>query len=296
MNIKETFIKNLEFISRHEEDFKIVRDKVVNVCKNPKIEEEYCDGICQKCIHNSREKVDLLVIDSYDGSEHHYRFKGSKNNINNGTNITTQKAMYRELKYFDDNLIGQEAKEDLEYYEKIKELNEYANEFFKKICKHCFKTLHSKILPIKFHMFGISFKDLVKEDQLGGQFLQQGNQNVINIYHCYDRNIKEIESTIRHECIHYGLSMENCECGDNTGVFWALAKIYDAGAYVEMNDEQKKIYNLFFQLYDDNKDNLDFAITTTGSTNKTTIQSRNKLIAILDSSNDPDIIKNSLKE
>jgi len=278
MNIKETFIKNLEFISRHEEDFKIVRDKVVNVCKNPKIEEEYCDGICQKCIHNSREKVDLLVIDSYDGSEHHYRFKGSKNNINNGTNITTQKAMYRELKYFDDNLIGQEAKEDLEYYEKIKELNEYANEFFKKICKDCFINLNSSILPIRFHMFAINFKDILKEDQLGGQFLQQGNQNVVDIYHCYNRNIEEIQSTIRHEILHYSLSMKNYDCGDESAVFWALCKIYDAGAYKEMNNEQQKIYDLFWKYKNEEKHELNFIVRLAGSLDKETVELRNKLI------------------
>jgi len=296
MNIKETFIQALEVISHNEEDFEIYRDKEVNNCTNTKAARRLCDGPCEDCIHNKPTKVDLLVVDAFDGTEHYYRFKGSKNKEKTScTNITTQKIMFKEIRYFNECIIGQEQKEDLEYYEKLKKLRQYANVFFKELCDNTFSLLDSSILPIRFHMFGIDFEDITKEKQLGGQYLSKGKQNVVDVYYCYSTDIEKLKSSIRHEILHYSLDMENCACQDNTGIFWALCKVYDAGAYIPMDQEQQKYYDFFFKIYDTMPSELKFAVSTLGSKDEVIIQSRNKLVEILEANNSPKFVKDCLK-
>ena len=107
--------------------------------------------------------------------------------------------------------------------------------------------------------------------------------------------VEDLERNIRHECIHYALAVSNYFHSDNDAIFWALCKIFDGGAYMEMDQEQQKYYDFFFKIYNTMPSELKFALSTIGSKDKIIMESRDKLIQILESSNNPEFVKDCLE-
>lgn len=56
------------------------------------------------------------------------------------------------------------------------------------------------------------------------------------------RTKEEIESTIRHEIIHYLLGIQYRCHDDCSALFWLICDCFDGNAYLPMNDKSKKIY------------------------------------------------------
>ena len=278
MNLKENFINSLRTLLINDIECDLEEDYEINNCTNTKKNRLKCDEYCPKCSFNETVKVDLVLTGCSEGEEFYYYFKGSKYNNKIGTYISSYKKMHKVLYFLNQNVIGQQQKENLEYYEKIENLRQYSNEFFKELIDKCFPTLDSKILPIRFHMFALDFDEYKKEKQTGGQYLRQCKQNVIDIYHSYSTDVEILESNIRHEIIHYALNMSNCECKDNSGIFHALCKIYDAGAYAPMDEYEQKVYNLFFAFQKMESHELKYIVKSVGSLDESIIKDRNKLI------------------
>ena len=59
---------------------------------------------------------------------------------------------------------------------------------------------------------------------------------------------KSLKNTIRHELIHYYLYLHDLPYRDNDGLFWAYCFIYDAGAYMPMNETDKEKYDRFVDI------------------------------------------------
>ena len=290
MNLKQNFIESLKTLILNDPECELKIDYETENCSNTKKGRKTCNQHCQKCSFNQTVTVDLALIGCTDGAEYYYSFIGSRNKHKFCTYIGGYLKMHHELRYLNEHVIGQEQKEDLEYYKMIEELKQYSNEFFKEIIDKCFPSLDSKILPIRFHMFAKDFDEYKKERQTGGRLSLDGKQNIIDIYHANLATVESLKSSIRHEIIHYALYVSNCSCTDDSGIFHALSKVYDAGAYVEMNDHEQKIYNIFFKMQKTSGNELSAIVRALGSLDEFIVKARNKLIDDIERSNLKEVI------
>ncbi|MHB8075790.1 hypothetical protein [Desulfosporosinus fructosivorans] len=281
MNLKQNFINSLKTLLLNDPECELIENYETENC-NSKEDRLNCDEYCLQCSFNEKVIVDLALIGCVDGTEIYYCFRGTKNNTAHCTDISTYKKMHKELYFLNAHLIGQQQKEDIKYYEKIEDLRQYSNEFFKELINKCFPLLHSEILPIRFHMFALNIEDYSKEKQTGGRFSREGKQSVIDIYHASNMDMESLKLNCRHEIIHYALDMSNCSCADCSGVFHALCKIYDAGAYSPMDEYEQKIYNLFFAFQEMENHELRYIVKSLGGLDESIIKDRNKLIDEMD--------------
>lgn len=294
MNLKESFIESLKILLQNEPNGRIVENYESDECICTPEDEKTCDQNCTICKLNIKTIVDVALLDVGDGTEHWFRFRNSKHENLYAKYISSYKKMYKHLRYLNAYVIGQEQKDDLIYSKKIEDLHNYANTFFKELCEKCFPLLDSSVLPIRFHVYTKNFDDWKNPKQTAGTYFRIGDQLIIDIYYCLTMAVEDLERNIRHECIHYGLAVSNYFHSDNDAIFWALCKIFDAGAYMEMDQEQQKYYDFFFKIYNTMPSELKFALSTIGSKDKIIMESRDKLIQILESSNKPEFLKDCL--
>lgn len=138
------------------------------------------------------------------------------------------------------------------------ELESYVHRFARKLKSEwkCFKDVSLHALPIR-----ITSDDAKTEDgELDGR--TQGTYNrysgVISLYNVeYDRGSREEdERTARHEVIHHMLFAARLNGFDDSPAFHFFAKVYDAGAYKEMSEEEKELYDALCIEYDRGKKDM----------------------------------------
>ena len=280
MNLKSKFKRLLDIMLVHDDDCSWEENCQDIFCTNDNATPEEC-GCCELCQYGSPKIYEFTVDHFVEDTRYYYAFDGSGDN-KKVFNISTEEEMYNVLEFFSTEVINKGNREDLQYFEKVNNLTGYANEFFKELIDKCFPTLDYKILPIRFHKFAVDMEEYGKEKQTGGRYSHTSKQNVIDIYHSYSTEIEKLKSNIRHEILHYALDASNMEYKDNSGIFHALCKIYDAGAYLEMDEYEQKIYNLFFTYQEIGKSELKYTVIITGSLDEEKIKDRNKLIDELD--------------
>lgn len=240
MTLKEEFIDIVKLLIEPLEHVEINFNCKVNVCKNT--DELKLDELCDDCESKScnccsQYIVDVVIDDLNYGNNWYINFnkKEGKEYI---TCLNNRKQMFRflssfkyELDYFNNF--------DLEFANNCDELLKYANEFFKELINKYFSHLTPEILPIKFYKGIKSDEDYLNKTLTMGEIKSHLKQNIINIYSITTNSIDEIKQYIRHEIIHYCLSMSNYTFGDDTAIFHAFCKRYDAHAYVEMPPDEK---------------------------------------------------------
>lgn len=138
------------------------------------------------------------------------------------------------------------------YYYKAS-LESYILEFAKKLKSEwkCFKDVSLSSMPI--HITG---KDA--HDDTG----KYGNTDTGGTYKPYCGLItlnnvrKELEEedkrSARHETIHFMIDRAGLPCYDNYFAFWFFATIYDAHPYMEMDEENKKGFEMLSDVYKNN--------------------------------------------
>ena len=199
-----------------------------------------CMG-CSECKHM---KVDVSL---FDGEWIRNYFFGNKPDVKGIVTIKNRKQLMNEMF---------QIKEDIEfskdYYakfgEKYNDYLQYAKEFAEKLKKDFTYTMNetetlmlsvdSENLPIVFHTDYRKDTDFKSDTLVTGDMKAIGNQSVINIYCCMDKE-EEIRQRLRHELIHYCLYINETTCSDDSAIFHVLCQIYDAYAYEKMPDEEQ---------------------------------------------------------
>ena len=130
------------------------------------------------------------------------------------------------------------------------DIMEYAKEFTEKIkAEHdFFNIINSEILPIVMHWDYRNDHKCGEKTFAAGDFQVHGKQSIMNIYCSMDADIEDIKQRVRHEILHYCLYMIGLKNGDEEAIFHYLCSLYDAGAYKEMPENEKDLYNKFLKV------------------------------------------------
>lgn len=205
---------------------------------------------CQECKSRRKIKADIIFENAAEDFRAYYVI-GRKDRRKYITTINNYEDILKELTFLNTAYVGNMDRSDAQYHRKIGSLESYAKEFFIKITEDCFPMINKDILPIRFHLFLKDWKEYATNQLCTlGNYHKYSNQSIINIYEVRSLEIEKLKLNIRHEIIHYCLDHSDLINGDSTGVFHALCKLYDAGAYVEMDEHQQKIYDTFLKVYD----------------------------------------------
>lgn len=137
----------------------------------------------------------------------------------------------------------------------VHEMERYIHNFCRKLKNEwkCFRSVHLHALPIR-----ITSEDAKTEDgEFDGrtQGIYKPDSGMITIYNAvHDRGTKEEhEQTARHEILHYMLLKVGLNGLDDSPVFHFFCRVYDAGAYMALTEENQKIYDSLCSIYDDGK-------------------------------------------
>lgn len=155
-----------------------------------------------------------------------------------------------------DKRIKMSEKDMVNYFIREQKAMEYGKEFFKDLCRIDIKTLDDNVVPLScynemdelLHSLDTNDKTAVR-----GGFVYAGDkQAYIRIGIDTQNSIlnKNLKQIIRHELIHYYLWLLGLPFGDDNLEFWCLCHVYDAGAYEELDYEDKEYYSLFVELFD----------------------------------------------
>ena len=214
-----------------------------------------CEGNCMECSECKHIKVDVSFND---GEWSRNYFFGNKPDVKGIVTITNRKQLMNEMF---------QIKKDLEYYKnfcaefgmKYDDYLQYAKEFAEQLKKDFTYTMDetetlmlsvdSENLPILFHTEYCKDTDFKSDTLVTGDMQVIGNQSVINIYCCMDKEEK-IKQRLRHELIHYCLFINETKYSDDVAIFHVLCQIYDAHAYKKMPDEEQILYDKFNIAFD----------------------------------------------
>jgi hypothetical protein len=147
--------------------------------------------------------------------------------------------------------LNEEEIAELATYRKIKELQKYAEDFFKQLRDEMLPDIYLEILPIHFHTEDKYFQEGLKSGRFRkGDFDVYKKQAIINIYDVELASMEILKIFIRHELCHYALYISDFNYADNnykdnTAAFWALASCYDANPYEELIGLQKDLFNKY---------------------------------------------------
>lgn len=101
------------------------------------------------------------------------------------------------------------------------------------------------MIPIVFCSGYKKDQNLDKNEVVTGDFRANNKQSIIHIYSSWDMNIEDVKQRVRHEMIHYMLWCIGLPHGDDAAVFHHLCNMYDAHAYVDIEDSaQLKLLDL----------------------------------------------------
>lgn len=252
--LNETEKEELEYYRKKEELYKYAREFQIELAKDgfydlAKIDDECCvmPLKCKECKSKHKIKADITFENAAEDFRTFYMFKKDRRKY--VTAIKTAEEMYKELAFLNKIYIGKFDRNDAEYYRKVEGLEKYAKTFFAQIIHECFPLISKDVLPIKYHRFLKSWSEYSQKECFLGNFYKVGNQSIINIYEVDSLPLERIQQNIRHEIIHYCLNHSDLKYDDNSGVFHALCKIYDAGAYQEMNEREQHIFDMFLKAY-----------------------------------------------
>ena len=268
MSLKREFIDMLHLIidplleDEEGEYYDIAEDSYRDICMKYNGEDvsygnfyqcnnDNCMG-CSECKHM---KVDVSL---FDGEWIRNYFFGNKADVKGIVTIKNRKQLMNEMF---------QIKEDIEfskdYYakfgEKYNDYLQYAKDFAEKLKKDFTYTMNetetlmlsvdSENLPIVFHTDYRKDTDFKSDTLVTGDMKAIGNQSVINIYCCMDKE-EEIKQRLRHELIHYCLYINETTYSDDSAIFHVLCQIYDAYAYAKMPDEEQILYDKFNAAFD----------------------------------------------
>jgi hypothetical protein len=134
-----------------------------------------------------------------------------------------------------------------EYAKRLEEYKRYIVEFTDTITSDfsIFSSINKNMIPVVFCSNYRKDQDWNKKTVTVGDFQNNGIQSIIHIYSSWDNDKEDVKSRIRHEIIHYLLWCVNpfgTWNKDNSCIFHYFCNVYDAGAYEEMDDDNKMIY------------------------------------------------------
>lgn len=264
MTLKEEFKDMMKLIAPNitadsiDEDYTIKENVVMALCdidNNDVTDEiiacyecEHCNQGC--CTHKHYQKVDIY-LDSIEGLGVGYLFNRTLDNPlfekkvicikNREELIKAMSAIKQNLDSFRDSYA--------DYAMRVHDYKKYAREFTEKVINDfpVFENIDSDAIPIVFSGDFSSDHDWENEKYTKGCFYHTGLQTIIKVYDSWNYNIEGIKQTIRHEIIHYLLWMYNpigIEHLDECGVFQYFCNLYNAGAYAEMDDSNKELFNM----------------------------------------------------
>lgn len=251
MSLKQEFIDMVRLITEpleaesEYERYCLEVDPMVDVCELDGSDVTYieCDD-CenqQDCTSRKYVRVDVSFTD-YGDCNRLYVFN-KKPPVDKGVRaIWNRKQLMREI--FD---LKKELEMTKDYYatfgSRHTELLQYAKEFAEGLKRDFtfFLPLNENVLPIVFHLDSIKNEKGEERHNTGGNVLPYGLQSTINV--SYNEDIEQTKSTIRHEILHYGLYVCGMKFYDNEAVFHFLCNKYDAHAYQEMPESEKKLYD-----------------------------------------------------
>lgn len=150
-------------------------------------------------------------------------------------------------------------KEKIQFYDKCKQLNNHALDFFSKVIDDLMVIIDKNILPIQYNEW-LAGKNGSGNDYLGCLYFNCDierpfkirSQATIEIYGISDKSIpnNEIYSAVQHEIIHYILYVLNLRSDDTDGIFHALCEIYHTKAKEPMNSDEQRCHDQFMFIYD----------------------------------------------
>jgi len=212
---------------------------------------EYCGTTRDECPYCQKLTVDVAFWDDDKDIQKKYIFGRCQpvNPIEGVCYIRNRKQLKREMQKLKDELDASE-KWHSEFGRKYIEYMDYAREFAERIKADfqfgngisLFESVNTEILPIVFHEGYSPNQNWGDTNIILGDFTSCGKQNMINIYHCLDDE-SSVKQRIRHELIHYFLSMADMQYKDETAIFHIMCEIYDAAPYKEMPENELKLYD-----------------------------------------------------
>ena len=251
MSLKQEFIDMVRLITEpleaesEYECYSLEVDPMVDVCELDGSDVTYTE--CYDCEnqqdYTSRKyvKVDVSFTD-YGDCNRLYVFN-KKPPVDKGIcAIWNRKQLMREI--FD---LKKEIEGLKDYYATFggrhTELLQYAKEFVEELKRDFtfFIPLNENVLPIVFHLDSIKNEKGEDDYKTSGNVHSSRNQSVINVL--YNEDIEKTKTTIRHEILHYGLSVCGMKSSDDEAVFHFLCNKYDAHAYQEMPESEKELYD-----------------------------------------------------
>lgn len=262
MNLKEEFLDMINLLNpnitedSYEEDYTIETDYFMEICKKTGEEITYinacsgCDCCSENCKYKLCKKVDIYLWSGSEDSRGYIFNNRDSEHLNSSCirYISKRKQLIEEMsklkKEFESIRDGY-----ADHTKKIQEYKSYIKEFVDEVTKDfkVFKSVNKDIIPVVFIDNYKKDHDWNKKTFTGGDFQTSGVQSVIHIYDSWTSNVENIKRSIRHEILHYLLwciAPNGIMYADECGVFHYFCKIYDAGAYKKMDDENEDMFKL----------------------------------------------------
>lgn len=134
-------------------------------------------------------------------------------------------------------------------------LESYINDFARKVKTEwkCFQGVSLESLPIRITTDNARTVDGDYNGQTQGTCDRySGMITLYNVVFDYDLK-EEHKLNARHEVLHYMLFAARLNGFDDSPVFHFFCRVYDAGAYMALTEENQKIYDSLCSIYDDGK-------------------------------------------
>lgn len=216
--------------------------------------------VCDTCTERQQCKEEFVPVDltlsisdladEEDGGTYYLNFvkepkkQEHRNTIRYISNRKELVALMTELKQRNEknrNLYAACAK-------KIMNLQDYGSEFLKQIKRDypVFRKMRGNI-PLSFSGMSIEKDGQTDYACVGGFEVINGEYVTIHIFDMWQKEEK-MKQTIRHEVLHYALFCIQVNYDDDSGIFHYFCGQYDARAYKEMPEKERRVYETLQQL------------------------------------------------
>ena len=170
-----------------------------------------------------------------------------------------------------DNIMNEERIEAEKWVKMEREAENYLKDFWHELVTRTVDLVTEKILndvlpPMKYfderNVIGKAYSE--NKSNIMSGYVRWGFKQVSCIYLALNVDKEIDKQSIRHETIHYLLSLKGYGCKDNDLAFWCYCKVFNGGAYENMEPKIKPIYENFIKTHDEimqMKDKVPFSIT-----------------------------------
>jgi len=261
-SLKKQVENIVEIIIAPFPEYKLIHNYKKYYCDAIGDDFDTCDDDCKACKCSTCCTYDFAILSDFDEK---YIVFDDKFTDSDCYIIQTEDDVYKMLDIINKNMINRYKRIqeiEIEPYLKIEQYTKYAEKFFYEVVNHFKLLVNTEILPIRFYQEyykpNEECEDLCEDLVLGElRQLEKVQQYIINIYHCNGENRDYIDdldeniySTIKHEVLHYILFVAYLKNNDDNASFHALCKLYDAGAYEKLDDNEQLLYDNFMYIND----------------------------------------------